>query len=70
MREKFCPNCEDGKGKMKSELHFAGDRTQADGLCRICRECYGEYQKRRRLVMKFAGETKARLHSYIPPNSF
>lgn len=69
MKVKFCPNCDDGKGKMKSELHFSGDRTQADGLCRICRDCYSEYQHKRRLVLKFAGKTLDRLHSYIPPGA-
>lgn len=66
MRLKTCPEC----GKEKSAIHFSGDRTKADGLSRICRDCTSEYQSRRRIVMKTAGKTIKRMHSFIPPNSF
>ncbi len=66
MTAKLCPSCK----KLKSPLHFSGDRTQADGLNRICRDCYSDRQHDRRVKLKFAGKLDERPHLYIPPDSF
>lgn len=63
MKIKTCPECQ----KAKSAIHFSGDRTQVDGLCRICRDCYSEFNKIRSKIRKFSGETMRKVHSYLRP---